>query len=139
MQINRIDGLSHVVCAGNCWNACPLPALPKAAGGPGLFSTGGWLQPTPLFALCSRSNLPPDRFPRLWAVCMHDASLLKRLGTFQSFLSCMYLQAPSPTCSVGEQHNMDLQSPRFPASYLQPSLNPFATNKGLDQSKIQPG
>lgn len=87
VQINRIDGLSRVVCAGNCWNASPLQALPEAAGGPGLFSTGGWLQPAPLFALGSWNNLPPESFPRLCAGCTHDGQVLKQSGTFLSFVS----------------------------------------------------
>lgn len=32
VQINRIDGLSQAVCAGNCWNACLLQALCGTAG-----------------------------------------------------------------------------------------------------------
>lgn len=102
VQINRIDGLSRVVCSGNCWNACPLQALPEAAGGQGLFSMGGWLQPAPLFALGSWNNLPLESFPRLCTGCMH----IKQLGTFLSFMSRMQQQAFFATCSVSEEHNL---------------------------------
>lgn len=132
MQINRIDGLSCVVCSGNCWNACPLQALPEAAGGQGLFSMGGWLQPAPLFALGSWNNLPPESFPRLCTGCMYNGHVLKQSGTFLSFVSRMQQQAFSATCSVSEEHNPGVH---FPAFLTQPSLKPFALNKGLDQSK----
>lgn len=133
MQINRIDGLSHVVCAGNCWNACPLLALPKAAGGPCLFSTGGWLQPTPLFAVGSQqSACRLFSQPVGW---LHAQWIRAKATGDVSFVSCVHQQASSPTCSAGEQHNMTSSLP----TSLHPLFSlchPFFANKGLKRSKI---
>lgn len=49
-------------------------------------------------------------------------------------MSSVYPQASTPTCSVGEEHIMNLSSLPF-----LPLLSPFSKDKGLEQNEIYPG
>ena len=114
----------------------PAAGAPRSCWGPGLVFHRALAPAPPTARLGLMEQSASRSFPRLWPGCTVDGHVLKELGMFQSCMSCTSPQASSATCSGGEQPDTDLQSPHFPASYLHPSLNPFSTNKDLDQSEI---